>query len=86
MFRLILDINTNYCSARTPVKELLGRVDALRGSLAKTELEARADDLYRRTAAQLFDNEFLGEEHIRRVRAFCTSLVEALGARLPERR
>ncbi len=86
VFRLVLDINTNYCSARTPVKELLGRLDALRGSVARTELEARADDLYRRTAAQLFEDECLGEEHIRRVRAFCAGLVEALGARFSERR
>ncbi len=74
----ILDINNNYCNARTPAKELLSRLNALRGSLGKTELEAQVGDLCRRTAAQLFENEFLGEEHIQRLRAFCAGLIDSL--------
>ncbi|RLC92925.1 MAG: hypothetical protein DRI40_09415 [Chloroflexi bacterium] len=77
-FRLILEIN-NKCSARTRSHEVCRWLGILQECLASQGLAAETDALRRRLAAQLFEQEHLGDEHIRAVKDFCLRCTETRG-------
>ena len=80
-FRIILDINSNYCNANTRIKELGARLADLKAYLIEEEFIAEVDNLRRRLAAGLFAEEYLGEQHVRELKGFCTKFTELWSAR-----
>ena len=80
-FRIILDISNNCCNTRTRVKEVNSRFDSLKMYLTEEDFVAEVEGLQRRFAAELFEEEYLREEHVRELKAFCTNFTELWGAR-----
>ena len=80
-FRIILDINNNLCNTRTKVKDLRSRFEGLMMYLKEEELVKEVDELQRRFAAELFEEESLRDEHVRELKAFCTRFTEMWGAK-----
>ena len=80
-FRIILDINNNCCNTRTKVKDIISRIDSLKIYLTENEFVDEVEVLQRRFAAELFEEEYLREEHVRELKSFCTRFTEMWGAR-----
>ena len=79
-FRIILDINNNCCNTRTKVKDIISRIDSLKVYLTENEFVGEVEVLQRRFAAELFEEEYLREEHVRELKSFCTRFTEMWGA------
>ena len=80
-FRIILDINNNCCNTRTKVKDINSRFDSLKMYLTEEEFVKEVEELQRRFAAELFEEESLREEHVRELKGFCTRFTEMWGSR-----
>lgn len=80
-FRVILDISNNCCNTHTRVKEINSRLDTLKTYLTDQEFLTQVTDIQRRIAAGLYEDECLGEEHVRDLMEFCTGFTELWNAK-----
>ncbi len=80
-FRVVLDINNNCCNTHTRVKELNSRFDTLKMYLGEEEFIAEVNKIQRRISVELYEEEFLGEGHVRELKDFCTRFTELWGSR-----